>query len=326
MSQDVLRVGLIGTGYVAKARAAAFNDDPRAQVAATAGHRLASAEALAATHNATAEASWQALVDRPDIDLVAIASANQNHGEAVQGALQAGKHVVVEYPLALNFEMAQSLVSLAQQSNKLLHVEHIELLGGLHQTVKAHIHKVGAPVYVRYATVSPQHPAPSKWTYDPHLFGFPLMGALSRVHRLTNLFGRVKTVACQNRMHTDAQGGVDTCLCSAQISFDSGLLADVVYGKGDRLWKSTRIMEIQGAQGTLLFDRDQGVLIDADGEHPIDVAPRHGLFVRDTTMVLDYLENGTPLYLKPEESLYALRVADAARRSAETGQTITLIP
>ncbi|MEO0534712.1 MAG: Gfo/Idh/MocA family oxidoreductase [Cyanobacteria bacterium P01_A01_bin.123] len=326
MSQETLRVGLIGTGYVAKARAAAFHADSRSQVVATAGHRLASAEGLAASYGATAEASWQSLIERSDIDLVAIASANRDHGKAVQGALQAGKHVVVEYPLALDFELAESLVTLARQTDKLLHIEHIELLGSLHQTVQAHINAVGQPVYVRYATISPQHPAPSKWTYDPGLFGFPLMGALSRVHRLTNLFGRVATVACQNQVYRTDQDVIDTCLCSAQVTFASGPIADVVYGKGDRLWKSTRTLEIQGSQGTLLFDKDQGVLINAEGEHPIAVAPRHGLFVRDTTMVLDHLENNTPLYIKPEESLYALEVADAARRSAETGQTITLSP
>jgi biliverdin reductase len=38
--------------------------------------------------------------------------------------------------------------------------------------------------------------------------------------------------------------------------------------------------------------------------------------------VLDHIFNGTPLYVTPEESLYTLKVAEAARRSAETGLTI----
>lgn len=326
MGRNTLQIGLIGTGYVAKARAAAFHDDPRSQVVAIAGHRLASAQAMAETYQATADANWQTLIERSDVDLVVITSVNRNHGEAVQGALQAGKHVVVEYPLALDFELAQSLITLAQQVGKLLHVEHIELLGGLHQTVQAHLAQVGQPVYVRYATISPQHPAPDKWTYTPELFGFPLMGALSRVHRLTNLFGSVATVACQHQNLVNAQGLTDTSLCNAQLRFTSGLVADVVYGKGDRLWKATRSMEIQGAKGTLFFEGDRGVLINPHGETPIELTPRRGLFVRDTTMVLDHLEQGTPLYLQPTESLYALEVADAARRSAETGQTITLTP
>jgi len=41
-------------------------------------------------------------------------------------------------------------------------------------------------------------------------------------------------------------------------------------------------------------------------------------------MVLDHLTTGAPLYVSPTSSLYALRVAEAAKRSAETGQTIDL--
>ncbi|MBA2749582.1 MAG: gfo/Idh/MocA family oxidoreductase, partial [Tatlockia sp.] len=40
--------------------------------------------------------------------------------------------------------------------------------------------------------------------------------------------------------------------------------------------------------------------------------------------VLSHLIDGTQLYVSPAASLYALKVADAARRSAQTGQTVTL--
>ncbi|MEM6426383.1 MAG: Gfo/Idh/MocA family oxidoreductase, partial [Cyanobacteria bacterium P01_D01_bin.128] len=284
-----------------------------------------SAEPLAKEMGAAVLSTWQTLIQQPDVDLVAIASANPNHGEAVEAALKAGKHVVVEYPLALDLAQARRLLALADNQNKLLHVEHIELLGGLHQTVKAQLVEVGHPIYVRYATISPQHPAPNKWTYNPDLFGFPLMGALSRINRLTNLFGSVKTVACQNRSYSDrADGTYDTHLCSAQLAFHAGTIADVVYGKGDRLWKSTRTLEIQGSQGTLYFEGDRGTLINAEGERSIEVASRRGLFVRDTTLVLDHLEQGVPLYIQPKESCYALAVADAARQAAETGQVVAV--
>jgi biliverdin reductase len=41
-------------------------------------------------------------------------------------------------------------------------------------------------------------------------------------------------------------------------------------------------------------------------------------------MVLDYLFNGSPLYITPEQSLYALKVADATYRAATTGLTVFL--
>ncbi|NEQ86518.1 MAG: gfo/Idh/MocA family oxidoreductase, partial [Moorea sp. SIO2I5] len=51
---------------------------------------------------------------------------------------------------------------------------------------------------------------------------------------------------------------------------------------------------------------------------------RRGLFLKDTAMVIDYLVKGTPLYVSPVDSCYTLKVADALRESAATGNAIAL--
>ncbi|MBW4519863.1 MAG: Gfo/Idh/MocA family oxidoreductase [Scytolyngbya sp. HA4215-MV1] len=324
-----MRVGLVGTGYAAKVRAEALSADPRAQLVAVAGHSLEKAAMFSQPFQAQAVASWQALVERSDLDLVMICTINRDHGTIAHTALQAGKHVVVEYPLAIEVAQAEALVHLAKMQKKLLHVEHIELLGSVHQTLKQTLPEIGAVFYARYATLTPQHPAPAKWTYQPELFGFPLVGALSRVHRLTDLFGSVKTVSCQARYWqaaTAASSHYSTCLCTAQLRFHSGMLAEITYGKGEALWQPSRIFELQGEKGALIFDGDQGTLIQGKEPQLLEISARRGLFAQDTQRVLNHLIDGKPLYLTAEESLYTLKVADAARRSAETGQTIELEP
>lgn len=62
--------------------------------------------------------------------------------------------------LSLDPDDAESLITLAQEKNKLLHVEHIELLGGLHNAIKASLAAIGQVFYVRYVTINPQHPTP----------------------------------------------------------------------------------------------------------------------------------------------------------------------
>jgi biliverdin reductase len=195
-------------------------------------------------------------------------------------------------------------------------------LGGLHQALKQHIVKVGDIFYVRYSTISPKYPAPRKWTYNHELFGFPLIGALSRLHRLTDLFGEVFTVNSHQRFWQIEPEYYQTCFCLTQLCFNSGLLAQVVYGKGETLWQQERKFEVHGEKGGLIFDGDQGFLVQAGETTPIEVGTRRGLFAKDTTMVLDHIFDGTPLYVTPEESLYTLKVAEAARRAAETGLTI----
>ena len=323
LSTNSLRVGLVGTGYAAKLRAEAFQQDPRTNLIAIAGNPDRTA-ALAQEYAIEVINSWQQLVEREDLDLVVICTINRDHGKIAHAALSNGKHVIVEYPLSVDVQEAEELVSLAKTVNKMLHVEHIELLGGWHQTLKQHLDQIGDLFYVRYSTLNPQNPSPRKWTYNHQMFGFPLIGALSRLHRLIDLFGKVFTVNCHQRYWETQPDYYQTCLCTAQLCFDSGLLGQVIYGKGETLWQSERKLEVQGAKGEIILDGDTGILVSAAGTNLIEVGTRRGLFAKDTTMVLDYLFDGSPLYITPEQSLYTLKVADAASRAAITGLTIFL--
>jgi biliverdin reductase len=321
MDKTKVRIGLVGTGYAAKLRAEALMCDERSHLVAVAGNTPIKTATFAEEFQCTVMNSWVELVARDDVDLVIICNVNREHSAIAASALSSGKHVIVEYPLALNVTEAKELITLAKTQSKLLHVEHIELLGGVHQALKRNLPQVGQVFYVRYNTIKPEHPAPRKWTYSHELFGFPLMGALSRLHRLTDLFGQVLTVNCHNRFWARETEYYQSCFCVAQLSFSSGLLAQVIYAKGETIWQPERRFEVHGEKGGLIFDGNTGVLVKADGTTPIEVGSRRGLFAKDTNMVLDHLFDGTPLYVTPEESLYTLKVANAARRSAETGLT-----
>ncbi|MGF1481703.1 MAG: Gfo/Idh/MocA family protein [Cyanophyceae cyanobacterium] len=315
-----IQVGIVGTGYAAKRRAEAFGEEPRSHLLAVAGHTQEHTAKFCQIYGGT-PLSWQELVDLPNLDLVVICNVNSHHAEITRAALEADKHVVVEYPLALDPTQAQELIALAKQNNKLLHVEHIELLGGLHQAVRQHLSKIGTVFSARYTTLVPQRPAPRRWTYHREMFGFPLSGALSRIHRLTDLFGSVDSVSCQSRFWDASSGYFTACFAQAQLRFSCGVVADVVYGKGETVWRSDRTFELHGEKGTLIFAGNQGTLIQ-ENETPIEVGGRRGLFAQDTQMVLDHLLDGSPLYVTPTASLYALKVADATRQATETGELL----
>lgn len=324
-----LKVGVVGTGYAASARADILKADDRVHLRAVAGHSPAKTQAFAQTYGMEPCDTWQTLVNRPEMDLILVATANHLHGPIVRAALEAGKHVVVEFPLTLDCTEAEALLTLARSQQCLLHVEHIELLGGLHQASRQFLPQVGEIFAVDYATVTPQRPAPRRWTYHRDWFGFPLMGALSRIHRLTDLLGTVATVSCQLRYWDDpmiapSDAYYTTCFCQAQLQFDQGILATVTYGKGEALWQAARSLTIQGEQGALLFEGDAGQLVTATDTQDITLGSRRGLFAQDMQQVLAYLQAGTPLYVTPEASLYALKVADAARRSAASQQVIAI--
>jgi predicted dehydrogenase len=106
--RPILRVGLIGSGFMGKAHAFAFN--AAAQVfdlgCAIELHTLADITEEAANNAAQsygfahATADWRTLVTDPDIDIVSITTPNALHKEMALAAIAAGKHVYCEKPLA----------------------------------------------------------------------------------------------------------------------------------------------------------------------------------------------------------------------------------
>lgn len=320
-----LRVGLVGTGFVAKLRAQTLISDPRVDLISVSGYNPEKTQLFCDEFQAEMEVSWRKLVEREDLDLVIISTLNRDHGLIARAALENDKHIVVEYPLCLEVSEGEEILALAQERQKLVHIEHIELLGGLHQAIKANLPKIGKPFYARYITLNPEHPVPPhRWTYQSSLFGFPLIGALSRIHRFVDLFGEVNRVNGVSQFWPPNQDHFHSCLCHSQLIFTEGLTAEVVYGKGENLWHHHHNFTIYGEEGALIFTPESGQVIQGENSQTVEVGSRRGLFAKDTQMVIDHLIEGSPLYVSNWDSLYSLKVAASIQRSCELGVSISL--
>ncbi|MBV5257811.1 Gfo/Idh/MocA family oxidoreductase [Synechococcus moorigangaii CMS01] len=314
-------MGIIGTGYAAQRRAEAFLRDGRATLVAVAGQWQAAREQFATKYDLAAIAQWENLIQRDDLDIIVVCTINRLHGAVVRAALEAGKHVVVEYPLSLDPTEAAALIELAQVKKRLLHIEHIELLGGLHQTIRQTLPELGEITYGHYITLAPKAKTLPHWTYHYEDYGFPFVAALSRVNRLLDLFGPVETVTgAAQFLPADLPGYYQNCLCTAQLKFQRGVIAHLTYGKGVLIPKGDRHFQLYGEKGTLEFNGNQGLLTQGERHTNLDAGSRRGVFLQDTVAVLDYLSEQKPLYIQPEQSLYALEVATQIQRAA-LGQT-----
>jgi len=120
---STLRVGLIGTGFIARTHLDAFRRacllfpeiDTRLQVDIVADAAMAPAQAFAASMNiARAVDDWRVVVDDPDIDLIDIATPNNLHFPIAMAAIERGKAVYCEKPLALSLAEAASMASAAK--------------------------------------------------------------------------------------------------------------------------------------------------------------------------------------------------------------------
>jgi predicted dehydrogenase len=114
---ETVRVGLVGSGFVTSIHYEALRCLPGVHVVAVASPSPAHAERFAAergiAHHFT---DFRALLDLREIDMVVLGLPNDLHCDATCLAAQAGKHVVVEKPMAMNLPECDRMVAACERS------------------------------------------------------------------------------------------------------------------------------------------------------------------------------------------------------------------
>ncbi len=120
-----LRVGLIGTGFARRVQLPALRLVPGTVVTAVASGSVERARAVAAEFAVPhAFGSGEALARSPEVDLVIVSSTPDAHARHTIAALEAGKHVLCEKPMALTAPEAERMLEVAKRSPGLARVDH----------------------------------------------------------------------------------------------------------------------------------------------------------------------------------------------------------
>jgi predicted dehydrogenase len=120
-----LSVGMVGYAFMGAAHSQAWRSAPRffdlalrPRLTALAGRDAGRvAEAAERLGWQSTETSWQALIARDDIDLVDVCTPGDTHAEIAIAALEAGKHVLCEKPLANSVEEAEAMTAAAEKAS-----------------------------------------------------------------------------------------------------------------------------------------------------------------------------------------------------------------
>lgn len=111
----VLRWGILGPGWIADQFVRALHAHTDQQVVAVGSRSVERAQAFAAEHSiATAVGSYGELVAQEDVDIIYIATPHPSHAEHALLSMDAGKHVLIEKPIALNADQAQQIAAKAE--------------------------------------------------------------------------------------------------------------------------------------------------------------------------------------------------------------------
>jgi predicted dehydrogenase len=124
-ARDRLRIALLGTGWVADFHARAVREHPGAELVAAANWREPSLRALAERHHIPRTTTdWRELATDPAVDAAVVATPNALHAPQAIAFLEAGKHVLVEKPMAPTLAEADAMVAAARRGAAWLMVAH----------------------------------------------------------------------------------------------------------------------------------------------------------------------------------------------------------
>jgi biliverdin reductase len=279
-SDSRIRWALIGAGVAGRARARAIGKDPRSRLVAVWRGRFA--HEIGALQVATLQEALAAC------DAVAVCSPDAAHPEQVEAALSADRHVVVEFPLAPSRQRASELLELARERQRVLHVEHIELLDPVCQTLCAHLR----PEWVRHLACSFERSGPDGADRD-HL----ARSNVARLHRVTAVGGPVSRI--DRIEHAPGRLEVDLLLAS-------GATAACVFQQAGYFTRRTAL-EVESVDGARWRQENGALYRDRT---PQTLLGMGNLFRRDHLHAMQRIVDGEAPYLSDARLLHVLDVVD----------------
>lgn len=348
-------VGLLGCGHIGRV----------AHLANYAKNRLARPVAVMDINPESARAAaeefgvprWYTDVDAfladPQLQAVSIATFHPSHGELAARAAQAGKHVMVEKPLASRYIDARKAYEAAKQAGVWLTVGYQPRFQFQWQKVKELLERgvVGRPHEIvsvggSWHTVDPAH----AWFHDKEQAGGGVLldGVSYTAYSFIYWLGRIDAVSARTATWVPERGahGDASVRIITTVEDVAGMLLSFACGATGLLYASWasrvnhRYFEIVGDLGRIGMGKDpEGrAAIEVFTERD-DLAPDipHGFSTimvpqqdyRDAhyAKIDDFLKaivEKRPPTVRAEDAVHAIEVLDAAYRSSETGQTVQL--
>ena len=183
------QIGIVGSGGAATSGAAQFSKIDAVNTVAVASRNHHTGEELARRNGAEFIPEWQNLVRRGDIDGVAIFTHNDSHAEIAIAALEADKHVFVEYPLARSIDQGEAVIRLAKSKKRVLRVSHSEPVSNMHAAIKQKIQGLGGLLWTGFWRLTPGRGARPEILFNLPVSGPPAHFFIYHVYPVVDLFG-----------------------------------------------------------------------------------------------------------------------------------------
>jgi predicted dehydrogenase len=122
--QKILRFGIIGCGRIAKNHLEAINDLPQAKLVAVCDIDETALKQCTDKYNCLGYKDYKDILANPEIDIINICTPSGLHARQSIDAMERGKHVIVEKPMAMSLYEADAMIAAAKNNNVKLVVMH----------------------------------------------------------------------------------------------------------------------------------------------------------------------------------------------------------
>ena len=338
----MIRVGIIGCGKIAQVRhLPEYAANPNAEIVAFYDKNMERAQEMAAQYGGKVYNSFYELVDDPNVDAVSICVENRSHAEICTAALYAGKHVLVEKPMAVTLAECESMVAAAERNGRHLMVGHNMRFDPVHRKAKQMLDSGIIGDVITFRTIL-GNSGPEGWSLEGTWFfdkKRAAMGAMADlgVHKtdlIQYLIGQtVEEVEAQlctlDKKFSDGSPITvdDNAFCIYRM--DGGAVGTMTaswtnYGPEDN---STVINGTKGVlriyddpAHTLILEKKDGarVCYDVDAIQTNDNQTKSGVI----DLFVESLKNPAVQGIDAQSVLTAMRAVFAAIESSETGRRV----
>jgi len=298
-----MRVGVLGRGFMGKTHLQALTEIPDVEIAA--------------------EREIAKVIADPGVDAVDICLPTNLHAPVALEALQAGKHVLVEKPMALDVAASRQMIAEAKKQKRVLMVAHVLRFFPMYTALGEILSsgRIGAPCAAMFRRRCGA-PAWGAWLSDPKQSGGGVFDLL--IHDMDlclHLFGKPETVSATG--HEALADGVD--VMTAELHYDGGLTAVITGGwHHPKSYPFSMEYTVVGEKGTVEYSSlgCAPTLYRANGEIEVLAMKEQDGYRAEIEYFLECCRRGeNPSLCPPEESADAVALAlcilEARKRNGE---------
>jgi predicted dehydrogenase len=339
-SRGPLGIGVVGCGGIAWAHLEAIAKEPRVRLAAVADVDAARLERVADKFGAPARyGSWDALLEDAAVEAVILPLPHHLHEPAAIAALEAGRHVLVEKPIANTVAEADRMIAAAERARRVLMVGHMKRFNRSVVAMKRAVERgsIGEPFSFETVYYGPREIIPSiPWVMKKATGGGgPLVGfGTHHVDVLRWLFGEVREVACfTSRAVVEAAEVEDTAALA--LRFAGGVTGVIHFTWARSVEAFFEQFRVLGSRGEIVVRDCEAISMASEPRfgdrqfHELDLAEEAGdlgehQFMAELAHFVECVRSGATPLTDAAGGRAAMAVIEAAYRSAESGTIITM--